>query len=150
MHKKILSGFVSHGQQLWILLKETYNQWSEDKASQLGAALAFYTIFSLAPILIIVVAVVGFVLGKESVQIYILAELTKVLGEANATYVMTTIQSSYQAGSGLHATIIALVIMLVGSTTVCVMLQDALNTMWGVDSSALGFLHYIKNRIFSF
>lgn len=150
MKNSLLSFFISLAQELWILLKETYIQWSEDKASHLGAALAFYTIFSLAPILIIVVAVVGFVLGKESVQIYLLAELTKVLGETNATYVMTTIQSSYQAGSGLHATIIALVIMLVGSTTVCVMLQDALNTMWGVDTSSSGFLHYIKNRALSF
>jgi membrane protein len=150
MQKSLLSRFISHGQQLWILLKETYTQWSEDKASQLGAALAFYTIFSLAPILIIVVAVVGVVLGKQSVQTYLLAELTKVLGQANATYVMSTIQSSYKASSGLRATIIAISIMLVGSTTVCVMLKDALNTMWGVDTSTSGFFNLLKNRIMAF
>jgi membrane protein len=150
MQTSLLSRFISHGQQLWILLKETYTEWSEDKATQLGAALAFYTIFSLAPILIIVVAAVGFVLGKQSVQTYILAEITKVLGEANATYIMSTIQSSYQASSGLRATIIAIAIMLVGSTTVCVMLKDALNTMWGVDTSSSGLLNFIKNRIMAF
>lgn len=149
MENNVLQRFISYWQQLWILLKETYNEWSEDNASQLGAALAFYTIFSLAPILIIIVAAVGFVLGKESVQIYILGELAKVIGHDNAGYVMSTIQSSYQEGSGIRATLIAIFIILIGSTTVCVMLKNALNFMWGVTERPSGIFEIIKNRVMS-
>jgi len=149
MENNVLQRFISYWQQLWILLRETYNEWSEDNASQLGAALAFYTIFSLAPILIIIVAAVGFVLGKESVQIYILGELAKVIGQNNAGYVMSTIQSSYQEGSGIRATLIAIFIILIGSTTVCVMLKNALNFMWGVTERPSGIFEIIKNRVMS-
>lgn len=149
MENNILQRFISFWQQLWILLNDTYTEWSEDNASQLGAALAFYTIFSLAPILIIIVAVVGFILGKESVQIYILGELTKVIGQNNAGYVMSTIQSSYHEGSGIKATIIAILLILIGSTTVCVMLKNALNFMWGVTERPSGIFDIIKNRIMS-
>ena len=140
---------MSFTQQLWVLLRDTYVGWSRDNASQLGAALAFYTIFSMAPILIIIVAIVGLVLGKESVHIYILAELTKVLGQDNAHYIMSTIQRGYQAGSGLKATVIAISLMLVGATTICTMLKNALNTIWGVESSPSGILHYLKDRAMS-
>ena len=149
MPRRLLNRFVSHSQQLSVLLEETYAEWSKDNASQLGAALAFYTIFSIAPILIIVVAVVGFVLGKESVQTYILAELAKVIGQDNGAYVMSVIQNRYHAGSGLRATLIAIALILVGSTTVCVMLKNALNTMWGVDDKPSGLLNVIKERIMS-
>jgi membrane protein len=149
MPKRLLERFISHSQQLSTLLEEMYAEWSKDNASQLGAALAFYTIFSLAPILIIIVAVVGVILGKESVQTYILAELGKVIGQDNGAFVMNVIQSRYQAGSGLEATIIAIVLILVGSTTVCMTLKSALNTMWGVNGKPSGFLNYIKERIMS-
>jgi membrane protein len=115
----------------------------------MGAALAFYTIFSLAPILIIIVAIVGFILGKVSVHSYILGELAKFVGEKNAEYVMNTIHSSYQAGSGLRATIVAILLILVGATTVCVMLKDALNTMWKAEPSASGIWNILKDRIWS-
>lgn len=147
MPRRLLNRFISHSQQLSTLLEDTYAEWSKDNASQLGAALAFYTIFSLAPILIIVVAVVGIVLGKESVQTYILAELAKVIGQDNGAYVMSVIQNRYQEGSGLKATLIAVALILVGSTTVCMMLKNALNTMWGVNGKSSGLLNYIKERI---
>ena len=99
-------------------MKETFSEWNNDNASLLGAALAFYTIFSLAPILIIIVAMVGFFLGKEWVDSYILGELTKLVGENNAAYVMATIQSSYLSGSGFRATLVAISLMLIGATTV--------------------------------
>lgn len=149
MEKGILLRFISFGQQLWVLLKETYTAWSEDNASQLGAALAFYTIFSLAPILIIIVAVVGFILGKETVQMFILNELTKVVGNDNAGYIMSTIQHRYQEGSGLRATLIAITLIIIGSTTVCVMLKNALNCIWGVTERPSGFLYIIRDRLMS-
>jgi membrane protein len=149
MAQQLIQRFISYAQQVWILLRDTYTEWSNDKASQLGAALAFYTIFSLAPILIIIVAVVGFILGKESVHAYILGELSKFVGQVNAEYVMNTINHSYQAGSGLRATIAAILLMLVGATTVCMMLKNALNTIWGVKSGSSGVLHALMDRAMS-
>jgi membrane protein len=149
MEKDLLQRFTSFWQQLYVLLRDTYTEWSEDKASQLGAALAFYTIFSLAPILIIVVAVVGVILGKETVQVFISGELTKVIGQHNAGYVMSTIQNKAYAGSGIKATIIAISLILVGATTVCVTLKNALNFMWGVIERPSGILYIIKDRLMS-
>lgn len=135
---------------VWDLLKDTYKEWSLDNAPQLGAALAFYTIFSLAPILIIITAVVGFFLGKDSVQIHILTELTKVVGQENATNIMAIIQNRWQPGSGITATIIAILLMLIGSTTIFVMLKNALNTMWGVKVTGTGIKSILKERLLSF
>jgi membrane protein len=149
MLKNLLQPFISCLKPVGVLLMDTYTEWRSDNASTLGAALAFYTIFSLAPILIIIVAVVGFILGKQSVHMYILGELSKFLGQHNADYVMSTIQSSYQAGSGLKATIVAFLLILIGATTVCVMLKDALNTMWGAKSGSSELLQALKNRIMS-
>jgi membrane protein len=147
MTQRVIQRFNSYAQEVWILTRDTYYNWSDDKASTLGAALAFYTIFSLAPILIIIVAVMGFILGKISVHSYILGELARFVGEKNAEYLMNTIHSSYQAGSGLKATVVAILIILVGATTVCVMLKDALNTMWKAEPSSSGIWSFIIDRI---
>jgi membrane protein len=149
MSRRLLENSISYVQPVWFLLRDTLAKWSRDNASQLGAALAFYTIFSLAPIFIIIVAVVGLVLGKESVQIYILAELTKVIGQNNAEYIMSTIQRGYQAGSGLRATVIAIALMLLGATTICVILKNALNTIWGVEGKPSGLWHILEDRLMS-
>ena len=149
MDKTILHRFISFWQDLWLLLMETYKGWSEDNASQLGAALAFYTIFSLAPILIIIVVILGFILGEQQVQTFLLGELTKLIGQDNAKYIMNVIQNRYHAGSSLRATIIAVALILIGSTTVTVTLKNALNYMWGVTERPSGYLYFIKNRLMS-
>jgi membrane protein len=138
------------GARVWELLQETYSEWNKDNAPQLGAALAFYTIFSLAPILVIIIAVVGYFLGKESVQIYVLNELSQFVGRDNAINLMNMVKASYEPGSGLRATLIAIALMLIGSTTIFVMLKDALNTMWGVKPYNNGLLQVVKDRLLSF
>ncbi|MDI6854981.1 MAG: YihY/virulence factor BrkB family protein [Deltaproteobacteria bacterium] len=137
--------------ELWELIKETYAEWSQDKAPQLGAALAFYTIFSLAPIFLIIVAVVGYVLGKESVQVYLVKEMATFIGQENAVNIMNTVKASHQPGSGLRATLVAISLMLVGSTTIVVMLKNALNIIWGVEPQEQGYVWgIIKERVKSF
>jgi len=150
MQKRSRFRVVSYFQELWSLLIDTYTEWRQDNATTLGAALAFYTIFSLAPIVIIVVAIVGFFLGQDYVQVFILDKLTEFLGKDNAVNIMNIVQSRYKPGFGIRATIVAVVIILVGSTTVFVMLKNALNTMWGVESGSTGFLYILKERIMSF
>jgi membrane protein len=143
-------GLYPAAQEIWVVLKETYNEWSQDNAPILGAALAFYTIFSLAPIFIIIMAIVGFFLGKESVQIYLVKELGQLVGRENAANVMNIILHSYKPGSGVRATLIAILLMLVGSTTIFIMLKNALNAMWGVEYQEKGYRAMIIERFQSF
>jgi membrane protein len=136
-------------QPAWALLKETYGEWRKDNAPQLGAALAFYTIFSLAPLCIIIIAVIGYFLGKESVQLYIIHQMTEFVGKDNALNIMTMIQKDFRPGSGVYASIVAFFIMLFGSSFVVVMLKNAMNTIWGVDNFSAGILTTIKDRLIS-
>jgi membrane protein len=133
----------------WELLKETYVEWRKDNAPQLGAALAFYTIFSLAPLCIIIIAVIGYFLGKESVQLYIIYQMTEFVGRDNALNIMTMIQKDLRPGSGVYASILAFLIMLFGSSFVVVMLKNAMNTIWGVNQYSSGILATIKDRLIS-
>ncbi len=146
MQSKYLVGLKS----LWDLLRETFAEWSKDNAPVLGAALAFYTLFSLAPLLIIITVVVGYFLGQEAVQADLLARLTVYVGQENAHNLMAIIQNTYRPGSGLFATLIAILLMLFGSTSVFLMLRSALNHMWGVTNSASGIWSLVKDRGKSF
>jgi membrane protein len=140
---------ASFWQSIWSMLKDTFSEWNKANAQVLGAALAFYTIFSLAPVFIIVVAIVGFIVGKESVQIYIVGQLAQFVGQLNAESVMHIIQNSYKLGSGIKATVIAFILILVGSTTAFVMLKNALDTLWGVKTNHGGVVNIIKSRLSS-
>ncbi|MEW6660204.1 MAG: YihY/virulence factor BrkB family protein [Thermodesulfobacteriota bacterium] len=134
---------------MWSMLKDTYSEWRKANAQVLGAALAFYTIFSLAPIFIIVVAIAGFFVGQESVRSYIVEQLSQFVGPDNAASVMHVIKNSYEFGSGARATIIAVSIILVASTTALVMLKNALDTIWDVKTGSFSFMHMIKDRLLS-
>jgi membrane protein len=136
-------------QPAWALLKETYGEWRKDNAPQLGAALAFYTIFSLAPLCIIIIAVIGYFLGKESVQLYIIHRMTEIVGKYNALNIMAMIQKDFRPVSGVYASIVAFLLMLFGSSFVVVMIKNAMNTIWGVNHYSSGIMTTIKNRIIS-
>jgi membrane protein len=143
------SKFSYYFRPAWELLRETYVEWRKHNAPQLGAALAFYTIFSLAPLCIIIIAVIGHFLGKESVQLYIINQMTEFVGKNNALNVMTMIQKGYKPGSGVYASIAAFIIMLFGSSFAVIMLKNSMNTMWGAKYYSYGILTTIKNRLIS-
>ena len=136
--------------QIWQLLRDTLAEWSKDGATVLGAALAFYTLFSLAPLLIILTVVVGFFLGQEAVQADLLSRLTVFVGPENAYNLMEVIQNAYRPGSGLFATVMAGSLMLFGSTSVFLMLKSALNHMWGINKPISGFWSLVQDRGKSF
>lgn len=136
--------------KIWHLLRETLSEWIKDNAQVLGAALAFYTLFSLAPLLIIITVVVGYFLGQEAVQSDLLARLAEFVGQENAHNIMTLIQNTYRPGSGRLATAVAIFLMLFGSSTVFLMLKSALNNMWGVTSPVKGFFSLVLDRLKTF
>jgi membrane protein len=133
------------------LLKETYTEWSNDKALRLGAALAYYTIFSIAPLLIIFIAIAGLAFGREAAQGRIVAQIQGLIGAEGATAVQTLIEAARKPTSGIIATIIGVGTLLLGATGVVGELQDALNTIWEVPPRPWrGVLSVIKDRFVSF
>jgi membrane protein len=134
----------------WNIIKETFSEWQADKVPRLGAALAFYTVFSLAPLLIIVIAVVGFVLDEEAVRGQVSAEIEGLIGKEGASLVESMIRSASEPRSGIIASITALFTLFLGATGVFVQLQDALNTLWGVETPSTGFLAMLRSRFLSF
>jgi len=116
----------------WTLIKETFSEWVADKAPRLGAALSYYTVFALAPVLLVVIAVAGLVLGPEAAQGKIVEQLSGLLGEDAASIVQTMLVNANRRGTGVMATVIGIATLLVGATGVMVELQGALNTVWKV------------------
>ena len=134
------------------LLKQTASEWIEDDAPSLGAALAYYTVFSLAPLMTIAIAIAGFFFGKEAAQGQIFDELRVLLGEEGGKAVEEMVQSaSAQPTAGLIATIISVAMLLFGASGVFGQLQASLNAMWGVKPKpGRGVLGLIKDRLLSF
>jgi membrane protein len=144
------SRLLSNPKLLARLLMETYDEWSSDKAPRMGAALAYYTIFSLAPLLVIVIAVAGFFLGTEAVEEALVTEMQGFVGPDTARAIQRIISASFDPGSGALATVVAVILLLFGSTVVFAEMRDALNTIWEMkprpESTVKSFL---KTRIFS-
>jgi membrane protein len=136
---------------VWDLLSETFKAWRQDNAQTLGAALAFYTTFSMAPLLIIVIAIFGVILGKETVQVEILRRAQELIGAQGANAVKMMLEAAYRPGTGLPATIIGVLVILIGSTSALVMLKHALNLMWGArTNSQAPVWNIFKERLTSF
>ena len=133
------------------LLKETFSEWSKDKASRLSAALAYYTVFSLAPLLIIVIAIAGAVFGEEAARGEIVGQIQGLVGKDGAEFIETAIENANKPATGRFASIISVVVLLFGASGVFAELQDALNTVWEVQAKPeRGLINVIRNRFLSF
>jgi membrane protein len=133
------------------MIKETFKGWQEDGALDLGAALAYYAIFSLAPLLLIVIGVAGLVWGREAVQGQLVGQLQGIVGEQGGQAIQTMIANAGKHGSGVAATIIGLVTILFGATGVFVQLQNALDRIWNVEPKpGAGIWGFVKTRMLSF
>ena len=131
------------------LLKETFKEWQEDKASRLAAALAYYTAFSIAPLLIIVIAIAALAFGEQAAQGEIVGQIQGLVGKDGAEAIQTMINNSRKPTTGIVATLISVGILLFGATNVFTQLQDALNTIWEVAPKP-GVKGLVKTRIVSF
>jgi membrane protein len=142
---------LSRTRKAWDFLAETYNAWSKDNAMTLGAALAFYTTFSMAPLLIMVIAIFGFIIGEQTVQAQIIKRVQEMIGEQGAAAVRMMIQATYRPGSGFWGTIIGITVLVIGSTSALVMLKQALNIIWGAEPNPDAPLwNLLKERLLSF
>ena len=132
------------------LLRQAGAAWLADNAPRFGAALAFYTLFSLAPVLIVAVSVAGFVFGAKAAQGEIVRQFQGLMGTQSATAIETIIQSTNRPALGAFAITLGLLAILVGASGAFNELQDALNTIWKVDSRTKSFWTVIsRQRLFS-
>jgi membrane protein len=138
--------------QILGLLKETVNEWQEDKTTRLAAALAYYTVFSIAPLLIIAIAVAGAIFGEEAARGEIVGQIQGLVGRQGAEVIETAIENANRPGSnGGIASLISVIVLLFGATGVFVQLQDALNTVWEVQPKpGRGIKNFIQKRVLSF
>jgi membrane protein len=136
----------------WVLLKQVANSWIDDYVASMGAALAYYTVFSLAPLLLIVISVAGLVFGDDAARGAIQSQLASLMGEPGASAVQALLVSVRQPAQGLAAATVGVVLLFVGATTVFGELQDALDRIWRVPTRvrSSGWLALLRARLLSF
>jgi membrane protein len=134
------------------LLKQTFSEWLEDKAPQLGAALAYYTVFSLAPLILVLLAIVGLLFHNDPGAWNKLTEqMSAFLDKSAVEMVRNIAQKASQPSKGVLATVIGVLLALFGASGVFGQLQDALNTVWGVKAKPGGGIWgFLRSRFLSF
>lgn len=132
------------------VFKQTFTEFGEDKVPRLGAALAYYTIFSIGPLLLIAVAMAGIFFGQEAARGQISQELGKIFGPQMAKALEQMIEAAAKPKSGVIATIVGVITLMLGASGVFGQLKDALNTIWNVEpKKTAGIKGFIKERFLS-
>ncbi|WP_348628143.1 YihY/virulence factor BrkB family protein [Mesorhizobium sp. M1B.F.Ca.ET.045.04.1.1] len=133
-------------QEAWVLLKESVAGYLNDNALSHGAAMAFYATTSLAPILLIVVAVAGIVIGNDAAQLALSAEFSGVMGPQSADLLKATIETASHRGSSTLATIVGLIALLVTASGVFGEMQQSLNQIWKVKPDGVSLSRLVRAR----
>ena len=133
------------------LLKETFKEWQQDKASRIAAALAYYTVFSVSPLLVIAIAIAGAFFGQETAQQQITEQLTGLIGEDGIKPILMALDNISQPKIRGLASLISIGILILGASGIFAQLQDALNTVWKVTPQpGQGILPFLRKRLSSF
>ena len=134
------------------LVKQAIGSWVSDYAPSMGAALAYYTIFSIAPLLLIAISVAGLAFGVEAARGEVVAQLQGLMGESAARLIQGMLESANSPGTGLVSTLVGTALLLVGATTVFGELQDALDRIWRAPerSKHSGIWNLLRARLLSF
>ncbi len=133
------------------LVLATYSRWSNLNASRLGASLAYFALLSMAPLSILLVAICGLVFGKSESEQYVLRQAAAFAGTNGAAAVETLINSTKHRGTGIFATVVALITLFFGASGVFVELRDSLNTIWEVpEKRSAGIRNVVWQRLAAF
>jgi membrane protein len=130
------------------LFRDAFDGWVDDEASSMGAALAFYTLFSMAPLLLLVIAIAGLVIGADTARALIFDQLEILLGPKGATAVQAVLEAADDPAKGLLAAAVSLATLVVGATTVFAELRRDLDRIWGVERAKGGGLRgMLRSRL---
>jgi membrane protein len=139
------------GNRVFKLLKGTFDDWMEDKALRLSAALAYYSIFSIAPLLVIAISVAGLVLGDEAVRGQLYGQLKGYVGAQAAESVQSMVQSASKPAEGWIGAAVGFATLMLGASGVFGQLKDALNTIWEVKAKGgAGLWGFLRERLLNF
>jgi len=137
--------------QLHVILLESMQSWIDHRAGSKGAALAFYTLFSMTPILVLAIAGAGYLFGAEAARGEIMSQVQGLVGRNGAQAIQALLAGAQDTESGLAATMIASVLLLIGATSVFVELKGSLDEMWGIEAPrGLAIIAYLRTRLHAF
>ena len=141
-----------HPRKIWDLIRKSVGAWVDDYAPSMGAALAYYTLFSITPLLIIVIAVAGLVFGQEAARGEIAAQMQGIIGREGAIAVQGLLKSVNEPAQGILATVASIIMLVIGATTVLGELQSDLDRIWRVPAPAKenGMWTLLRTRLLSF
>lgn len=138
-------------ENIWKLLNKTFQEWSNDNAAQLAAAIAYYTIFSIPPLLIISLAIAGYFFDTATTQNQIISQISRLMDSDTADFVKTLLQNSTQPSERSIVSLISILVLLAGASGVFYNVQFALNKIWDVpQKSDHRFRHTLINHFQSF
>lgn len=137
--------------KIWKVLKESFSGFSDDKVTKLSASLAYYTVFSMGPLLILIISLCGIFLGQEAMQGKVYHQLEGFMGKDTAAQLQGIIKNAAISGKGPVALVIGGITLLIGATTVFAEIQDSINGIWGLKPKPKrGWLKMLQNRFLSF
>lgn len=132
-------------------IKQVFSECIEDDILKHSASLAYYTVFSLAPVLIVIISICGALFGKEAIQGHIYGEIKGLVGNDAAIQIQETIKNIHLTGNNIFATVIGIIILLIGATGIFGEVQDSLNRIWGLRmKKRASWWRVILNRLLSF
>lgn len=133
------------------LIVQAYYEMLDDKGFKMAAALSYYAVFSMGPLLIIVIAIAGFIFGDDAAKGQIFNEMKNMLGPEGALMIETIVKGAADTSTGIFATVLSVVLLVLGSVGVFIELQESLNIIWGVEPRpGRGIWGFLKLRLVSF
>jgi membrane protein len=132
-------------------IKSLFSGFSEDKGMKFSASLSYYTVFSIAPVLILIISIFGLVLGREAVNKQIFGQINGLVGNEAAKQIEQMIGATYKTGGSFTASIVSIVVLVLGATGIFAEIQDSINSIWGLKSKQKsGIVKILLTRLISF
>jgi membrane protein len=142
---------ITSPRELWQILREAFGEFSRENVARLGAALAYYTLFALAPLLVVAIGVAGLVFGAEAARGEVVAQIEGLIGRAGAEAVQGLLVSASPPGRSIPATVVGLITLFLGATSAFAALQGALNQVWNVpEKKQSAIKEFLRERLLSF
>lgn len=137
--------------KITLLFTKSFSEFLEDNGMSLSASLSYYTIFSLPPLLIIIISLSGFFFGEDAVRGQLFGQINELVGNDAALQIQEAIKNISLSGYGSFPAVISIIFLLIGASTVFVEIQNSINYIWGIKAKPKkGFIKFLKNRLMSF
>jgi membrane protein len=146
-----ISKIIKHLKEVFSFLKEVVSNFSDDRVLKYSASLSYYTVFSIAPILIIIISIAGIFFGRDAVQGQIAGQIAGLVGQDAATQIQSMIGNTHKSGNNFFASVVSSCILVIAATGIFGEIQDSINSIWGLKSKPQkGLIKMVINRLISF